>query len=116
MSTASRVPAVPASAAVLLHRKPGADVLVGVSTFAALLSAWAVWQSPVVADPKVAGPLRGLLVLSWALAGAYSWSRKPASRFGLLMIMIALVYSAGAATAFRERPLYVLGRLDLVVM
>src|SRR4051794_30274570 len=96
-----------------VHRYRG--VVLAVGLLASVSTAWVVSQSPVLADASVTGPLRGLLVLTWLVAGTYTWVHRPTNRFGPLLIGVALLYAASSLTAFDERPVYAVGRLALAL-
>src|SRR5437763_11302257 len=91
-------------------------VVLAVGLLASVSTAWLVWRSPVLADPKVTAPLRGLLVLTWVLAGTYTWVHRPTNRFGPLLICVAGAYAVTSLTAFPERPVYAVGRLALALL
>ena len=44
-------------------------------------------------EPSPSSVLRGLVVASYAFVGAYTWWRRPRSRFGLYLVAVGVSYS-----------------------
>jgi signal transduction histidine kinase len=82
---------------------------------AAGATVWAVQRSTVLARPESTGALRGLIVLTLAAAGAFTWWRRPRSRFGPLVLGLAAVYAVGTLNAFATPAVYTIGRVAVAL-
>jgi signal transduction histidine kinase len=63
------------------------------------------------AEPDSWSVIRGVVVLSYVVAGAYTWWRGPASRIGVYVAAIGLTYSLTALAASDEAIAHSVGRV-----
>jgi len=62
-------------------------------------------------EPDVWSAARGLVVGSYVAVGAYSWARRPASRFGPLLAAAGLLYAVASLTASQTSVVHTAGRV-----
>ena len=92
---------------------PSPLLVTGIAGVAAATAAATVWvsaTSDVLASPEAA-PLRGFIVFTWMLVGLRTWERRPASRFGPLLIFCGLLYSLTTLSAIDAAVPFTLGAL-----
>lgn len=94
------------------HARIGAVLLA--AALAALIVGWVVWTSPIARYPRSNGVIRGALVLAFVVAGAYTARRRPSSRFGTVVLAVAVLYVLGALNAVATPAVYTVGRTALV--
>jgi signal transduction histidine kinase len=71
------------------------------------------WSSPLISHPHVAAAVRGLFVATYVGVGAYTWSRRPASRIGPLITGAGFLYAVVALAAVDDPLPYTIGRVAL---
>ena len=59
---------------------------------------------------------RGAVVVSYAFVGAYTWWRRPSSRFGPFMILLAALFFLAAFAASAESVSHSFGRVAHAVL
>ena len=113
---------IPALSAAPLKAEPQAPTrtvealaIAAIGAVAAGVTALLVVRSSVLLQPHRNGILRGLLVASYAAVGAYTWWRRPASRLGLLIAGIGLVYALTSLNASASPLRYSVGRVTITV-
>jgi signal transduction histidine kinase len=84
----------------------------GVGLLAAVAAVVASGGTPV-GRPDAAQLLRGLVVAEYVLVGTYTTWRRPASRFGLYLTGVGLLYSVAALTASNDPLAHSVGRVAL---
>ena len=78
-------------------------------TLATSVTAWAVANSPILADSAVDAIWRSLFVSTYVAVGAYTWWRRPASPLGPLVAGAGFLYSVTSLNASREPLAYTIG-------
>jgi hypothetical protein len=66
-------------------------------------------------SPDALSVVRGLLVAAYAGVGAYTWLRRPASRFGSYVTLLGLFYAVASLSASSESIVHTVGRVALAV-
>ncbi len=100
----------------LIERQAGAATLVVANAAGAAAAAgvaWAVWRSPVLADPASTGVIRGLIVLALVASGTFIIWQRPASALGPVVLVLAVSYTLAALSGFGTPGVYTLGRIFL---
>ncbi|HSL63252.1 MAG TPA: ATP-binding protein [Gaiellaceae bacterium] len=69
-----------------------------------------------LSDPDAWSLVRGVVVALYIGVGTYTWWRRPASRFGVMLIHVGLLFSIAALTASHEPLPHTLGRVALAVL
>ena len=67
-------------------------------------------------EPEAWSVLRGAVVVSYAFVGAYTWWRRPSSRFGPFMILLAALFFLAAFAASAESVSHSFGRVAHAVL
>ena len=108
MATTIAAPALPAGRAV--HRLVVVWAAVVAGSLAAAATAANLGRAPLD-EPEVWSVLRGATVAAYALAGAYTWWRRPSSRFGLYLMLLAALFFFAAFAASSESVPHTFGRI-----
>jgi len=83
--------------------------LAGIGVFASALTIGFLVHSPVLVNPTWTGILRGLFVLAYAAAGAYTWWRRPASLVGPLIAGMGFLFAFTSLNGSGNADVYTLG-------
>ena len=80
---------------------------------ATIATVFLVGSSTVLAEPPINAALRALNIVSAFGVGAVTWTLRPRSRLGPLLIVIGLLYAASSLQASADPVLHNTGRLVL---
>src|SRR4051794_9617183 len=113
-----------AAAAAPAQRRPsfpalgltGVSALAALGTFAAIATAWAVWDSPVVDAPETTAAIKGLLVASYLAVGLYTWWHRPRSRLGALVAAVSFIYAVTSLSASEDPLAFTAGRVSVAAL
>jgi signal transduction histidine kinase len=89
----------------------GPLLLLAAGAVAGTATALAVWTSDILLDPHLGAAARTGFVVANVAGGAYTWWRRPASRFGLLFAATGLVFALTSLNAFSEPLVFTFGRV-----
>ncbi|MGE5688940.1 MAG: sensor histidine kinase [Pseudomonadota bacterium] len=103
--------AVPAASSLRTSDRLMRPAVVGAAgALAALLTAAGIGVDGV-ADPDAWSLVRGAVVAAYIAVGAYTWARRPSSRFGALVVGVGLLYTVASLTASHEPVVHTVGRV-----
>src|SRR3954447_13597062 len=107
------------AAAATREPRPGFPALglIGVlGIAAAIATAWAVWDSPVVDAPKTTAAIKGFLVAMYLAVGLYTWWHRPRSRLGALVSAVAFIYAVTSLAASKDPLAFTAGRVTVAAL
>src|SRR3954449_12783400 len=94
----------------------GAGTLAVLGIAAAIATAWAVWDSPVVDAPKTTAAIKGFLVAMYLAVGLYTWWHRPRSRLGALVSAVAFIYAVTSLAASKDPLAFTAGRVTVAAL
>src|SRR3954447_3107187 len=95
---------------------PALGLIGGLGIAAAIATAGAVWDSPVVDAPKTTAAIKGLLVALYLAVGLYTWWHRPRSLLGALVSAVAFIYAVTSLAASKDPLAFTAGRVTVAAL